>query len=134
MVGGPEQFDRQSCSIEFTAPDLEPDAVTALLKRQPDRSFRRGDLSASGHARSQGAWFVSSSSAVYSDQVTDHVVWAGKFLSENRSEIVRVKQSCRANVRLRIFWEFDATISFVLTREMLEQFLSLIDDISFSIV
>jgi len=133
MTTGRGQSDRY-CSIEFTARDLDPDVITIHLGRQPDSSFRRGDLFNGGYSRVQGAWVASSEDQVISDDVNDHLTWATNFMTEHKEDILRTKQDCDCAVRLRIFWQFDATMSFVFTCEMLGLFSTLLDDVSLSVV
>jgi hypothetical protein len=52
-------INRTAASLRVFGDDLDPDEVTRLLGKQPDKAERRGDIRSSGQAARRGRWSVS---------------------------------------------------------------------------
>jgi hypothetical protein len=104
------------------------------MRMDADRSFKRDDLSRFGRPMFQGAWSIKSDHHLSSDDIGEHVAYIVSFIRRHRKKILSVKKTMRANVRVRIFWDFDNTLSFSIDRRALQTFTDVLDDVGFSIV
>jgi hypothetical protein len=123
----------RSCSLELTGKELDPKAVSARLGIQADRSFSRGDLSPHGRLRLQGLWSYESDNHISSSELSEHIKFIVEFLELGRDKILQTKTSMNIDIRVRVFWDFDGTISAAIDHALLKTLSDIVDGFDLSI-
>ncbi|MBV8977166.1 MAG: DUF4279 domain-containing protein [Alphaproteobacteria bacterium] len=123
----------RSCSLEIGSRNLDPDNVSKLIGVEPDRRFSRGELSCKGKKRIKGLWAVDSDRHVSSLDICDHLAYIVQFLELHKSKILDAKRNACASVSIRVFWDFESTLSFSLDSKILGMHPEVIDGFDISI-
>lgn len=123
----------RSCSLEITGKALDPSEVSLKLREVPDRSFKRGDNSPHGHPRFLSVWSVESDRHVSSSKIDDHLGYIIKLIKRRKLRIIDLRRTLCASVRVRIFWDFDETISLAINKGELKSLTDVVDGIDISI-
>ena len=123
---------KRSCSLEIVSKDLEPRRVSEIVEIQPDKEHRRGDLQQSGTPRFQGVWVIDSSYHITSVELADHLAYIEEFVRAHRLRLREAKRLTGARVSIRLFCEFESTISITIENSLLKE--EFIDGLHISIV
>jgi len=65
--------------------------------------------------------------------VQDHLEYIVNFLERHKLQIMDVKKALGLGAAVRIFWDFDMTISFAISDAALRSFADVIDGVEISI-
>lgn len=123
----------RSCSLELTAESLDPQLISTFLGNQADRSFKRGDISFRGRPQPHGLWSVDSDHHISSDNLREHIRFIVDFLEQRRDKILQTKISMHVSVRVRVFWDFENTISVAVDHNSLKVLSDIVDGLDLSI-
>lgn len=124
----------RTCSLEITAKELDPEAVSAALGVSPDRCCRRGDHLRGTTLHHQGGWVVESSARITSEEPNDHLEFIAKFAMTHSREICEIRTTLGVKVGIRFLWEFgETTLVFGLDRQILSGLSEVVDWIGISI-
>lgn len=88
--------------------DIDPGEVAELLRLEPTRSFRKGELFRARdrmHPRAYGMWMLSTEKAVTSEELVDHCNYLLERLRPVRAEIDRVRARVGVEVTVAFWWE-----------------------------
>lgn len=81
----------------------------------------------------QGAWSVESDCHISSDDMSEHIRFIVSFLEQRRDKLLQAKAAMHITVRVRVFWDFENTISAVIDGKSLGVLSDIVDGIDLSI-
>jgi hypothetical protein len=78
-------------------------------------------------------WIVESDAHIDSTDINEHVAFIFRFLQTHEKAIVYLKSATSMRTQIRVFCDFDGTLSFNFGREELRIFANTLDDVIFAI-
>lgn len=143
VISGDNQYTKVSVSYGFSAVDLNPAEITALLGIAPSRAYARGDEYV-GHLdrfrvglrkRACGLWGIDTDGAVHSSRLGDHLEYLVGLLGPKASAIKELLRRKDIYVGVWIRLESPCVVNgFALRADLLLVLARLCRDVNVSVI